>query len=193
MSVQHRDQVEHFTGPGGIIYSPASAHSREMAKWETQPKSDGSVTKDMIDAARRAGVHMGPDGFKEFPKVMYRFAQTPNGIKPDEHLTVTSLVEQRNLESRGFHASQDDAIQAVHDANFDAAEAAANRAVHDRRMSESAQREAEAIDLSVARHLGEIPAAPLPPKRERVTLTDVTEPPVAKRGRKSPDADPVGA
>ncbi len=158
----------HETTEGGVRYSPASAHSKELAKWEMAPLSDGSVTQGMIDAARRAGVHQGAWDHPEFPKAMIKAEQTPNGIKlVDTTQTAHSEVEQRNLESRGYRATADAAIALVDTANQDAAVAAANRAFHDRRMTATAQREADAIDSSVARHLGEIPAEKLMPKKKR--------------------------
>lgn len=150
---------------GGVRYSPASAHSKEMAKWEMRPLADGSVTQGMIDAARRAGVHNGAFEHQEYPKAMLKYAQTPNGIQLAENASAQSEVEERNLFSRGFRMRADEAIKVVEDANFAIAEAAAIRAKQDRRMSATAQREAEDIDLSTARHLGEIPAQRLAPKK----------------------------
>lgn len=181
-SVPQREQSEHFNTPGGVVWSPASAYSQELAKWETRSRDDGSVTQQMINAARQAGVHHGTFEHKEYPRVMYRFEQTPYGIKLAEHRTVASLTEQRNLESRGFATTQDEAVAVVEQANQDAAEAAANRAFHDRRLSDKAQAEAERIDLSVARHLGEIPEERIV-RREKIDVDalNLNEPPVAKR------------
>ena len=160
------EQIEHLEGPGGVVYSPASAHSKEMAKWETRPLENGSVTQAMIDAARRAGVHQGVFEHREYPKAMYKAEQTPNGIKvTDMSQSAADEIQERNLQSRGYRGTQADAIARVEAENFAVAEAAANRAFYDRRMSAQAQAEAEAVDRRVARHLGEIPAAKLPPKR----------------------------
>ena len=166
--------VEHFSGPGGIVYSPASAHSREMAKWERHPRPDGSVTQQMIDAARREGVHHGAFEYQEFPKAMYLAKQTPNGIKIIEQVRAESSVEETNLKSRGFRHRQEDAIAEVEGQNQEAAVFAANREFHDRRMTAKAREEAEAIDSSTARHLGEIPAAPIK-KRGRPAKVAVTQ------------------
>src|SRR4029079_3299498 len=121
----------------------------------------------MINAARAAGKHHGVFEFQEFPKAMYFAVQTPQGIKITEQRRVESSVEQRNMESRGWSTTQEGAIAAVEGQNQAAAVAAAERAYTDRRMSTKAQAEAEQIDLSTARHLGEIPAAPIKPKRHR--------------------------
>jgi hypothetical protein len=157
--------IYHEATEGGIRYSPASAHSKEMAKWEMHPLPDGSVTQSMIDAARRAGTHQAAFEHQEYPKAMLRYAQTPHGITLAETRSAQSEVEERNLQSRGFRMKADDAIAVVEGQNFAAAEAAANRAFHDRRMTATARAEAERIDDSVARHLGEIPAESLPPKK----------------------------
>jgi len=149
---------------GGVIHSPASEYSKEMARWETRPREDGSVTSGMINAARRAGKHHGAFEHREYPKCVYRFEQTPNGIKLAEFQTAHSDVEERNLQSRGFHGDQHEAIAIVERANQAAAVGAANRAFHDRRMSSKAQREAAAADAATSRHLGEIPQARIKPR-----------------------------
>lgn len=154
--------IYHEGTEGGVRYSPASAHSKELAKWEMRPLPDGSVTQSMINAARQAGVHHGTFEGGEFPKAMVKAEQTPQGIKlVDLHQSAHSEVEQRNLESRGYRMTADAAIALVEQQNYEVAEAAANRAFHDRRMTATAKREAEALDNSTARHLGEIPAAPI--------------------------------
>ena len=157
--------IYHESVEGGVRYSPASEHSKEMAKWEMEPLPDGSVTKRMIDAARSAGVHHASWDAPQYPKAMVKYAQTPNGIQLSENRSAASAVEERNLLSRGFRMKADEAIAVVEGQNFDAAEAAANRAFYDRRMTATAQREADAVDSATARHLGEIPAEPLPPKK----------------------------
>lgn len=159
--------IAHEATEGGIRYSPASAHSKEMAKWEMRPLPDGSVTQTMINSARAAGVHMGAFDHQEYPKAMLKYAQTPNGIQLVENLTAHSDVEERNLASRGFRMRADEARELVEQANTALAEAAANRAFQDRRMSETARREADLLDQSTARHLGEIPAEPIKKKRGR--------------------------
>ena len=160
-----QNPIYHEATEGGVRYSPASAHSKEMAKWEMRALPDGSVTQGMIEAARRAGTHHGAFEHQEYPKAMLKYAQTPNGIVLSESVSAASDVEERNLKSRGFRMRADDAIQVVEDANIASAEAAANRAFYDKRMTAQAQAEAEAADLGTARHLGEIPAEKLPPKR----------------------------
>jgi hypothetical protein len=165
--------IYHEATEGGIRYSPASAHSKEMAKWEMRALPDGSVTQNMIESAKRNGVHQGAFEHLEYPKAMLRYEQTPTGIKIAENRSAQSETEERNLLSRGFRTRADEAMAVVEQANFEAAEAAANRAFHDRRMSESARREADAADLSTARHLGEIPAEKLPPKRKRRTQAEI--------------------
>ena len=159
-----REQIQHFTTPGGIHYSPASEHSMEMARWETKPKADGSVTQEMIDEMRRAGLHHGTFEYREFPKMLYKAEQTPQGIKLIANVTVGSEQEQRNFESRGYRTRQEDALGVVETANTAVATAAAERAFSDRRMSSKAQAEAETLDQSTARHLGEIPRKPVKPR-----------------------------
>ncbi len=155
----------HEAVEGGVRYSPASGHSKEMATWEMRALPDGSVTQSMIESARRAGVHHGAFEHQEYPKAMVRYEQTVNGIKFAETRSAQSDTEEANLLSRGFRMKASDAMQVVEDANTAAAEAAANRAFHDRRMTATARAEADAADNATARHLGEIPAEKLPPKR----------------------------
>ncbi len=158
--------IYHEATEGGIRYSPASAHSKELAKWEMRPLPEGSVTQGMIDSARRAGVHQGNFESPEYPKAMYKAEQTINGIRlVDLSQSARSDVEERNLKSRGYRCSSDEALALVEQQNVEVAEAAANRAFHDRRMTATARAEADAADAATARHLGEIPAERVPPKR----------------------------
>lgn len=177
MATPQREQVTHITGPGGVVYSPASPWAKEMAKWETSPREDGSVTMGMIREAKAAGLHMGTFEFKEFPRPMYHATQTPTGIKIDRTsdgryatVSVANDEEQRRYESRGWSTTEAGAIAIVEADNQAMAEAAANRAYHDRRMSETARREADAIDSTVARHLGEIPEAKRPGRRKKIEV-----------------------
>jgi hypothetical protein len=161
----HAHPIVHEGTIGGIRHSPASAYAQELAKWETRPLEDGSVTQSMISAARAAGLHHGSFEHHEFPKMLYQATQTPNGIKMTGEIVVESMVQQRNMESRGYRASQDDALALVETQNTEMAQAAAERAFTDRRMTPKAQAEAERIESSTARHLGEIPAAPIKKRR----------------------------
>jgi hypothetical protein len=155
----------HRSAIGGIRYSPASPHSEELAKWETKPLADGSVTQEMIDAARYAGVHHGAFEHQEYPKAMLLYGQTPNGIQQIDNQTAHSEVEERNLMSRGFRMRADEAMACVTKQNDEMAALAAAREYQDRRMSATARAEAERIDLSTARHLAEIPAERVAPKK----------------------------
>ncbi len=171
--------IYHEATEGGIRYSPASAHSKEMAKWEMKPLADGSVTQSMIDAARRAGEHKGVWEHSEYPKAMVKAEQTPNGIKlVDLAKSAHSEIEERNFLSRGYRMTASEAIALVEAQNTEVAEAAANRAFHDRRMTATARAEAEAIDGSTARHLGEIPVERVPPKKRgrkpKIAVEDVS-------------------
>lgn len=153
---------EHFETPGGIRYSPASKHSQELAKWETRPLPDGSVTQDMINAARRAGVHHGVFEYQEFPKAMYRATQTATGIKlTEERMSAHSEIEERNLMSRGFRSSAQAALDVVTAENQDLAVADAERNYRDQGMSQKARDEAAAAEAATAKHVGDIPAVPV--------------------------------
>jgi hypothetical protein len=160
----HANPIIHEGTVGGIRHSPASAYAQELATWETQPLEDGSVTQGMINAARASGRHHGVFEHQEFPKMLYQFEQTKTGIKP-VLFVVNSDHEQRNMESRGWHVRQEDAMDAFEKAATELARVAANRAYNDRRMTPRAQEEADRIDSSAARHLGEIPAKPIVKRR----------------------------
>ena len=83
-------------------------------------------------------------------------------------------AQARNLLSRGYARGRVAAEQAVMDAEQAAAKAAANRAFHERRMSEAARAEAQAADEATGKHLGEIPETPIR-KRGRPVKTTKAE------------------
>lgn len=166
MPLDPRTGIGSIDAPGGVRHNPSSGYARELANWEREPTEDGSVTAGMIRQSRAARLHHGCEGYEEYPRAMVKYAQTAKGIVMVASESVHTDGERAEAERRGFFATQEAAIEAVEASNTEIAKLAANRAYHDRRMSSKAQREAEAIDSSVARHLGEIPAQRLPPKKK---------------------------
>lgn len=132
----------------GVAYTPDSAYAQEARKWES------------------THTQYGPPGrryeFQEFPKRLYK-AKDAQG-REFESVEAADENEERNLLSRGFRAGQDKAIDALLEQQHDVAEAAANRAYHEQRMSEKARAEAQAADEATPNHLPEIPETPIRPR-----------------------------
>lgn len=127
-----------------VLYSPESAYAKEAVKWEGQYSQYGPPGR--------------PFTFAEFPKRLYRASRPATGGKVTfEGLDVADEDEQRNMQSRGFCIGQDVALDALQREEFSIAQASAERAFSDRRMSDKAQREADEADARTAAHLPEIP------------------------------------
>ncbi len=131
-----------------MLISPDSDYARERVKWETEYTS------------------FGPPGraknFTEFPQYLYRATRNATGgASIIEHFLVHDEQERRNMQSRGWVIGPDNAIKALDASELSIAEAAAERAYTDRKMSPKAQAEAVAVDETTIQHLGEIPETPI--------------------------------
>lgn len=141
------------------------------------PVEHGQASQYAIEMRKHEATHTqwGPPGrpfvFREFPKALYRFKyEQGRGIVKDEMQVAKSEDEQRNLQSRGFHVSQELAIQAIEREHTEHGKLAAEREwqIQHGRHSEHAIaeiREAEAAHG--AQH-----------------LPNVSEKPIKKRGPK---------
>jgi hypothetical protein len=159
----------------GVVYNPDSAHAKEMAKWELEPTRE-CPAELLIDTTVR-GEHKGL-GFRgygtrahsEYPQAMYYAEETtrpgdgPYRIGP--MVLAENADQEAALRQRGFGRGHGGAVEALEQRRFETAELAANREYHDRKLSAKARAEAAEIDEHTARHLPEIPAVPLPPKRK---------------------------
>lgn len=131
----------------GLAYTKESAYAQERRKHESQHTDFGPPGR--------------PYTFQEYPKRLYK------AIRPDTGGQVTfdgrdagNSTEERNLLSRGYRCGQDKALELLDKTAFAVAEAAANRAYQEQRMSAKARAEAEAADNATAAHLPEIPEKP---------------------------------
>ena len=129
-----------------------SAEGKERWKWE-HTTAETHPSDPFLKGVR-------PETPQPYPAMLYKVVQR-NPLKC-ESVVVLSETEQRNMESRGWIAGgQGRAVEEYDRAQQAVAVAAANRAYHDQRMSPQAQAEAEAVDLTTIKHLGEIPAQPV--------------------------------
>ncbi len=151
----------------GVIYSPESAHAKELAKWEQQP------TPEVPRPLSRAEGGRYPREQQDYPKWMHLAGRNKSGVPEiqESHLAETD-TQEANFRSRGFGSGPEDAIKLLHERDQTAAVGAAERAFSDRKMSPAAQAEAEAVDVTVARHLPEIPAEPIVKRQKRTGKKD---------------------
>lgn len=145
------------SGPGGVVHNPASAYSREMAKWEMgySPYGPPGRPRELV-------------GHQEYPAMFYkvRRSSAPHEVSAgpfvvEHHIEAKDENEARNLESRGYvrgRAAAEQAIEAVEQA---LAVAAAERNFADQHMSEKAKAEAARFEDSTAQHVAEIPTTPI--------------------------------
>lgn len=128
-----------------LAYTPESAYAQERVKWESQYTSLGPPGR--------------PYEHQEYPKRLYKALDAQG--REFEPIDVGSDTEEQNMLSRGFRAGRDHAIEALLARQKDVAEAAANRAFHEQRMSDKARREAAAADDATPNHLPEVPRTPV--------------------------------
>jgi len=134
----------------GLAYTKDSAYAQERVKHE-------ALHTDLGPPGR-------PYEYREYPKRLYK-AKDAQGREFDA-VDVGSETEEQNMLSRGFRAGRDHAIEALLARQKDVAEAAANRAWHEQRMSEKARREAAEADDATPNHLPVVPEKPRPPRRK---------------------------
>lgn len=165
----------------GIVYTPESAHAKEMAKWELLPTAECPV--ELLRAVTDAGEHKGlgfhgyQRPFQEFPKAMHLAGRSkPSGVPVIiDAQKADGPDEEARWMSRGYRSGHDKAIEALHERDQVDAVGAAHRHYEDRNMSAKAREEAAEIDRATSRHLGEIPKAPVK-KRGRPVKVRPAEP-----------------
>jgi hypothetical protein len=134
-----------------VEYGQESNYAKEMRRHE--------ATHTVFGAPGR------PYVYREFPKMLYKFARVQGkGIIVDETFSVGDEDEQRRMESRGFHAKQEDAIAAIEREQTRDGILAAEReyAIQHGRHSEKAVNEVrQAEEAHGATHLPEVPRTPI--------------------------------
>lgn len=149
--------------PGGIVHNPASAHSREMAKWEMGYNPYGQPGRPR----EQVGYHQFPAMFYKMTRTKTGGAQcvTPAGVFYVEHYQEAgSEAEAYALESQGYRMGQSAAIDLVTGYEQEIAVAAAERAFADKKLSEKARAEAAAADDASPDHVAEVPEKPVKPR-----------------------------
>lgn len=109
----------------------------------------------------------GPPGrpyvFREYPTMMYRATRPrAGGVDPDfEGREAADDRDREMLERQGFaHGGKGAALAKLEATEFEIAELAANRALNDRRLSEQARAEADAVDKAAGiQHVAAVPEA----------------------------------
>jgi len=133
-----------------IIVTGATEYDKEIAKWE------------------------GPYVHQEFPKMLYRAFERPDGIvdvivDPEDSsglgqrcsITVSDEKEMDRKIDEGWSRSVQEAKDKVFTVQKAVALAAAEREHDDRRMSSEAKREIGAAQIATAGHVAEVPRTPV--------------------------------
>lgn len=141
-------------------YGPNTHYAKELRTWNTL-KSQGGKR---------------PDGFEEYPKMLYRASQRVNPasgepfgpficIDPrDDTFSAHNWKEVKNrseeeaalVDGQGWRHSPKEALEFQKQLGDQIAFAAAERHAADRKLSEPARREAEIADATTADHLPEV-------------------------------------
>jgi hypothetical protein len=143
-----------------VFYAPETAMAKELRKWEYGNPGDGyRGYRELVTT--------------EYPKVLYLYAQTDDGIQKVDSRVAESAQQEANLVSRGFFVDQVKAIAAVEQSNLEIAKLAAERHYHERHMSEPAKREVQALEDETDAHIAAIPVTPI--KRHRRTKKEMAD------------------
>ena len=141
--------------PGGIVHNPASAHAREMARWEMgySPYGPPGRPREVV-------------GHQMWPAMFYKMKRSPtNGDFLVEHYQeACNEAEAYNLEAQGYRMGQTAAIEYVKGYEQEIAVAAAERNYRDQGMSENAKAESARAEEAASGHLAEVPRTPIKPR-----------------------------
>lgn len=164
----------------GVVHNPGGAYAKELARWNTPKRFGGE----------------GPNGFEEFPKMLYKAQVRANGqavclapavspygwrdaaeydracLEAEQFTRTCQLIvqngdEQDRARSQGWANSPTDAMK-VYQASLDALSTAAAEERHRvARMGEVAQREFDAADAATHAHIADVPAPVRRPGRPK--------------------------
>lgn len=140
----------HLSVPGGVFHNPASAYAQEMRRWEMDYGPYGPPGRPR---------HL--EGRQPYPCRMYRVkrAETGGRVVVEHSADAASEAEEQNYRSRGYYNGLAEAADALTESEQAAARGAAERAFHEKGMSEKARAEAAAVDESTSAHVPVIPEA----------------------------------
>jgi len=152
----------------GVVFTQESNYAKEMRKWEAHHTQFGAPQR--------------PYEFREFPRMLYKADRDAKGaIVVADNCIVGDEDEQRNMQSRGFYLTQQEALDAaekLYHVEYGTLAAERNFEIERGRISERAAAEVRAAEA--AHGASHLPMVPIAPK---------------KRGRKpkvqSPDTVPA--
>ena len=138
-------------GPGGIVHNPASAYSREMAKWEMgwSPYGHPGRPRETV-------------GHQTWPAQYYKVKRSDtNGDFVVVHTTQVQEEQAASFEAQGYRRGRAAAEAFVVEMEQRMAVAAAERNAQDRHMGEKAKAESARAEAETSGHLAEVPVTPL--------------------------------
>ena len=153
----------------GIAHSQASQYVKEMQKWEQRPVMIGDTMIMPLPVSE--GGRMGMP-FQPYPKMLYRAERADGGPKISGQLIVHSAQEEAAEVARGWCDGQEVAIAAIKAQDKEWATLAAERAYHERSMSDRARAEAAAVEEASSVHVPVIPETPIK-RRGRPKKTEI--------------------
>ena len=137
-----------------IVIPPGSAYAKEMCLHEATFTQFGAPGRPFV--------------YREFPKRIYKAVRGESGVTLDGY-TVNDEDEQRNMQSRGYSLTQQDALDALEREQTEHGKLAAERAwevAHGRLSARAAEEVAAAEQAHGARHLPAVPETPIAPRKK---------------------------
>lgn len=139
-----------------VVFTQDSEYAKEMRKWNAIHTEFGPPGRPYV--------------FREFPKMLYKAERVDGQIRIVDKQQARDEHEQRNLQSRGFHDGQKEAIEAIEQEQTLHGVLAAEREyqVQHGRLSQGAVAEVRQAEAAHgARHLPDVPETPIPAHRKR--------------------------
>lgn len=143
-----------------VVFSEDTEYAKEMRKHEATHTKFGAPGR--------------PYQFREYPKRLYKCERGADGVK-FIGFTVNDSIDLRNMQSRGYYESQEDAQAAENKAHTEAGRLAAEReyAIQTRHSAPAIAEIRAAEEHYGARHLPSVPETPIRrPGRPRKSVAE---------------------
>jgi hypothetical protein len=131
-----------------VVHTPESEFAKEMRKWEAHHTQYGPPGR--------------PYTYVELPRRLYTATRQADGTRTLEGFTVHTDDELRNMQSRGYCLTQQDALDALDREHTEHGKLAAELNYEARRMSAKAATEIDSAQAAYgAKHLPSMPETPI--------------------------------
>jgi len=148
---------------GGRLISTDSEEGKEYLKWERKPNYNPNAPENQFPRMLYQA-HKRPDGVVSVNEVSDSIFGGTMGSADAFNRTCQRIVkspqEQQSALERGWHRTQQDALESFERGEVLKGDAAAHRAYEDRNLSEPAKAEVKAAEDATPEHVAEVAEKP---------------------------------